>query len=157
MSAKLAGLPGFVKNPNPNLYWSDNYVVLDFETTTILKGSPLIEGNRIVLACWGRGGDVRSTFGSEYEQGELVKAINGADFIVAHNAKFELGWLRRCGIDLRTVCVYDTLIGEYVLGGNRFNLVQLSLANSLKRYGLEGKEDTIGMMFKAGIDTLDMP
>jgi DNA polymerase-1 len=157
MSHKVGGLPGFVKDPDPNLYWSDNYVVLDFETTTILKGSPLVEGNRIVLACWGRRGSVSSRFGSEYEQGELVKAIEGADFIIAHNAKFELGWLRRCGIDLRKVVVYDTLIGEYVLGGNRFNLVQLSLANSLKRYGLEGKKDTIGMMFKAGIDTLDMP
>ena len=157
MSAKLADLPGHVSAPDPNFYWSDNYVVLDFETTTILKGSPLIEGNRIVLACWGRGGNVDSQFGSEYEQGRLVDAIEKADFIVAHNAKFELGWLRRCGIDLRKVVVYDTLIGEYVLGGNRYNLVQLSLANSLKRYGLEGKKDTIGMMFKAGVSTLDMP
>jgi len=157
MSHKLGGLPGFVKDPDPSLYWSDNYVVLDFETTTIHKGSPLIEENRIVLACWGRGSNIDSEFGSEFEQGRLVEAIEAADFIVAHNAKFELGWLRRCGVDLRKVVVYDTLIGEYVLGGNRFNLVQLSLANSLKRYGLAPKEDLIGKMLKAGLCCTEMP
>jgi len=156
---KLSELPDHVKNPDPELYWSDNYVVLDFETTTILKGSPLVEGNRIVLACWkeGRGGKTHSVFGSEYQQDELVRAIGRADFVVAHNAKFEAGWLRRCGVDLRKLVIYDTLIGEYVLGGNRFNLQQLSLAKSLERYGLSGKENTIGLMFKAGIDTLSMP
>lgn len=154
---KLGDLPGFVKNPDPSLYWSDNYVVLDFETTTEAKGSPLVEGNRIVLACWGRGGVVHSKFGSEFEQGELTRAIAKADFIVAHNAKFELGWLRRCGVDLHNIVVYDTLIGEYVLGGNRFNLMQLGLDKCLARYGLQGKDNTIGKMFKAGVDTLDMP
>ena len=132
-------------------------MVVDFETSTLNKGSPLIEGNRIVLACWGQRGNVAHCFGSEYEQGELVKAVEEADFIVAHNAKFELGWLRRCGVDLRKVVVYDTLLGEYVLGGNRFNLQQLSLKASLKRYGLQPKEDLIGKMFDVGIDTMDMP
>ena len=157
LRSRIGELPSHVSAADPNLYWSDNYVTIDFETTTINKGSPLIEENRIVLACWGRGGNIDSEFGSEYQQGRLVKAIEDADFIVAHNAKFELGWLRRCGVDLRTVVVYDTLIGEYVLGGNRFGLQHLSLEACLKRYGLAGKENTIGKMFKAGIDTLDMP
>lgn len=153
----LAGLPGFVKDPDPALYWSDNYVVLDFETTTVLKGTALDERNRIVLACWGRGGDVEHQFGGEYEQGALLEAVRGADFIVAHNAKFELGWLKRCGLDLRTVVVYDTQIGEYIRGGNRFNLVQLSLDNSLSRYGLAPKEGICSKMLKAGYCTTEMP
>ena len=95
---KLAELPAWVSAPDPSLYWSDNYVVLDFETTTDLKGSPLSERNRIILSCWatGAGGHVEHTFGSEFEQGRLIQALKDADFIVAHNAKFELGWLRRC-------------------------------------------------------------
>ena len=84
----LAELPGWVSTPDPALYWSSNYVVLDFETTTRFKGSPLDDGNRIILACWSvGGGTVKSTFGTEYDQGELVEACKRSDFIVAHNAK----------------------------------------------------------------------
>ena len=86
-----------------------------------------------------------------------MAACEAADFIVAHNAKFELGWLRRCGVDLRKVITYDTMIAEYVLGGNLYMLRQLSLAATLERYGLAGKDDTIAAMFKAGIATEDMP
>ena len=169
---KLAGLPAHVSNPDPAIYWSDNYVTLDFETTTILKGSPLASGNRIVLACWNQAGDIRdaggdrqalstrtthSCFANEYGMGELVRACEQADFIVAHNSKFELGWLKRCGLDLRKVVVYDTMIGEYVRGGNRYNMVQVGLSACLKRYGLAPKEDLIGTMLKMGIDTADMP
>ena len=157
-SKTLGELPGHIKDPAPDLYWCTNYVVVDFETTTEYKGSPLIEGNRIVMASYRcPDGSIISNFGSEYEQGRLVEVINKADFIVAHNAKFELGWLRRCGVDLRKVIVYDTLIGEYILGGNRFNMVQLSLANSLKRYKLAPKEDLIGLMLKAGYCCTEMP
>jgi len=156
---KIAGLPPHVGEPNPDIYWSDNYVTVDFETTIINKGSPLTGRNRIVLACWkvGKNGRVQNTFGSEYEQGELVEAIGRADFIIAHNSKFELGWLARCGVNLRNVVVYDTIIGEYIRGGNRFNLVMLSLANTLKRYKLAGKVDFISSMIKMGICPSEMP
>lgn len=154
----LSGLPGHVSAPDPSLYWSDNYVVLDFETTTEFKGSPLIESNRIIMASWrDPAGRIHSHFGSEFEQDELVRACGRADFIVAHNAKFELGWLARAGLDLRSVVVYDTLIGEYVRGGNRFKINQLSLGACLKRYGLEGKRDTVSAMLKAGISTEAIP
>lgn len=156
---KMAGLPAHVSAPDPNLYWSDNYVTLDFETTTILKGSPLSDGNRIVLSCWSVGdrGRVHHTFGSEYEQTELIEAVQAADFIVAHNAKFELGWLRRCGIDLRRIVTYDTMIGDYVLGGNKYMMRQLSLNECLKRWDMPLKEDTVSMMIKSGIPTEQIP
>ena len=157
--SKLAGLPGHVECPDPSIYWSNNYVVLDFETTTELKGSPLADGNRIVLACFQAypHGNIEHQFDSEFGQSDLVAAIERADFIVAHNTKFELGWLRRCGVDLRNVVVFDTLTAEYVLGGNRFGLHQLSLNACLNRHGLPGKEDTCSLMIKAGIPTEDIP
>lgn len=173
----LAELPAHVSAPDPSIYWSDNYVVLDFETTTELKGSALAEGNRIILACWdspaykgeqpgrkenGRavssaGSTMRHHFGSEYDLGDLTSAIQAADFVVAHNAKFELGWLKRCGVDLRTVLIFDTLTAEYVLGGNRFTLNQLGLNACLARHGLPSKLDTVGLMIKAGVPTPDIP
>jgi len=164
-SPYLGRLPKHVASPDPSLYWSDNYVVLDFETTTQYKGSPLVEGNRLVLACWlqvrgGRGSAplcVKHRFGSEYKQGELLEAIAGADFIVAHNTKFELGWLKRCGIDLRKVVIFDTIIAEHVLGGNRYFPQQLSLNMCLARRGMEPKEDVVGRMIKGGCLVEDIP
>ena len=161
MSSSIGDLPGHVSDPDPNIYWSDNYVVLDFETTVINKGSPLVEENKLVLACWtvkdGATRRRKNHFGSEYSMSELVSDISAADFIVAHNAKFELGWLRRCGVDLRQVVVYDTLLGEYIRGGNRFNLVQLGLGKTLARYKLNPKEDLISMLLGAGFCCTEMP
>jgi DNA polymerase I-like protein with 3'-5' exonuclease and polymerase domains len=158
-STKLAELPAHVSAPDPAIYWSDNYVVLDFETTTELKGSPLAKGNRLVLAAYytPHAGRVVHKFGSEYDMGELVAAIQDAAFIVCHNAKFELGWLKRCGLDLRNVVCFDTLIAEYVLGGNRFGLHQLSLNECLKRHDLPAKLDVVGMMIKGGVPVPDIP
>ena len=165
----LAGLPGHITCPDPSLYWSDNYVVLDFETTSHTKGSPLDDANNIVLSVWGLGAahpdrpaqdssrreqdtlvrEVR--WCGEYELGDLVRAVERADFLIAHNAKFELGWLKRCGLDLRKTVVFDTMLAEYVIGGNRYNLFELSLNACLNRRGLEPKEDTVAKMIKNGV------
>ena len=155
----LGDLPAFVREPDPTIYWSDNYVVLDFETTTLFKGSPLVEGNRLVLASWynARTGQIKSTFGSEYEMGDLVSDINAASFIIAHNTKFELGWLRRCGLDLRKILSFDTIIAEHVLGGNTYFPQQLSLAQCLARRGLDPKEDLVSTMIKGGVCPSEMP
>lgn len=79
----------------------------------------------------------------------LVADVRRADFIVAHNAKFELQWLERCGVDLRDVLVFDTMVMEWVIAGNRkmpFNLEATSV-----RYGLDGKESLVSRLIKCGI------
>ncbi len=150
-------LPDHVAFPDPDIYWSSNYVVLDFETTTTDYGSPLTEGNR-VLACWRTpDGTIHRRRTGEFQLGDLVEDCRKADFIVAHNAKFELGWLRRCGLDLHDVVVYDTMFGDYVLGGNKYVLSHLSLNKCLARHGLPSKLDLIGKMIKVGIPTEDIP
>jgi len=155
----LGGLPRHVADPDPNIYWSDNYVTLDFETTTEFKGSSLVKGNRIILACWRTGpeGPIKHSFGSEYEQSELLQDISNAQFVVAHNAKFELGWLRRCGVDLHKCVVFDTLLAEYVLGGNKYFLQQLSLKECLARRGMQSKEDLVGRLIRGGCPVEDIP
>lgn len=157
-------LPPHVASPSPNLYQRDSYVVVDFETTNFFKGSPNVAGNRIVLACWkrGRGGDgsyidVKWVRGSEFDMAELVSDIKEASFVVAHNAKFEIGWLARCGVDLRKIVCFDTLIGEYVLGGNRYALQQLGLDACLARYGMGSKNSTVSAMIKEEIPTEEIP
>ncbi len=139
-----------MENPDPDIYLSDNHVVVDFETTNLEKGSPVNPDNRIVLATWKRGkGEVKYKFGSEFEQEELIADINSCDFVVAHNAKFELGWLLRCGYDIGSRPVFCTQIADYVLAGNRS--WRLSLDDCLIRRGLPVKEDTVKRLIHSGI------
>jgi len=153
-------LPAFVSDPNPDIYLSDNYLVLDFETTSIEHGTALAGRNDLLLVCWSEL-DVRvrrrarAVWGNEFNQSELIAAIARASFVVAHNAKFELQWLRRCGIDLRKVLVYDTLLAEKVLAGNR--KWQLSLEATSARRALGGKSPTASRLIKAGVCPSEIP
>ena len=157
-----------VLKPEVETYGSNNYVVLDFETTVHSKGSALDARNSIVLAVWEYGPDhparslpggdqPRVIWGGEYGMGELVQAVEDSDFLVAHNAKFELQWLERCGLDLKNVVVWDTMIAEYVIGGNRWVWHQLSLNSCAERHFGEGKIDVISKMYKAKLCSTEIP
>lgn len=153
----------------PEIYNSNNYVTLDFEIDTSHGdyGHPVHQDNGIVLASWkhGKDGGVCSHFGSEFEQDKLLKSIEAADFLVAHNAKYELGWLRRCGIDLHDVVVFDTQIAEYVLLGNLaagcgatgLSPRSISLDACCRRRGWEIKDPAVDVMMKHGINPTAIP
>ena len=160
-------LPWFLTNPDPKIYLSNNYVVIDYETTNTEKGSALCDANRIVLYTWSCGSAHR-----DYERGAGVRfqyvdeghgrtpeayrrAIESADFVVAHNAKFELQWLQREGIDTSKLLVYDTMIGEFVLLGNTRK--PLDLDSVAKRYDQPTKNNLIKAMMTAGVCPSTMP
>lgn len=136
-----------------------HYVVLDFETNNKLNGLAISPDNHIVLACWTvveNGKETRKhKFADEYGLQELVDDVQRADFIVAHNAKFELQWLSRCGLDLREVLVYDTMVSEWVLQGNR--KTQYSLDAMASRYVRAVKENLVSTLIKKKIDPADIP
>lgn len=152
-----------------SIYFSDNYVTLDFETDTSHGdyGHPVHKDNGLVLASWkvGPDGPLVSHFGDEFSQDKLLADIEAADFIVAHNAKYELGWLRRCGLDLGTVVVFDTKIAEYVLLGNLAagcNATGLpprstSLDQCCRRRGWKVKDPVVDIMMHQGINPVYMP
>ena len=152
-------LPKFLTAHNPHeLYLSDNYLVLDMETTNLDKGSALTRDNRLLLACWRYNGKRKSKWGGEFDMQELAEDISRASFIVAHNAKFELGWLFRCGMDLRGLVVYDTMLGEWVLLGNTSRGLQdLSLSSSCERRGVGLKEDIVAQLIHTGVDPQNIP
>tara|TARA_R110000787_G_scaffold5761_1_gene20689 strand:- start:3991 stop:5865 length:1875 start_codon:yes stop_codon:yes gene_type:complete len=161
LKEKWDELPEHVKSPNPEIYNSDNYVVVDFETTTKEYGAARCRDNSILLASYRTGRRHPSyrrnrsgIIGGEYDMQELVDSIMQADYVVAHNAKFELQWLQRCGLDLRHVVSCCTQINEYVLAGNR--PWRLSLSACAERRGL-GEKDFIGNLIRKGVDTLDIP
>jgi len=160
-------LPWFLTDPAAKfIYCSDKpYLVLDFETTNQYNGSALEESNDIVLACWTIVNPATQTeksyhkFGGEYDQGELLDAISyiqkSRGFIVAHHAKFELQWLKRLGVELRDVLVYCTMLGQWVLDGNR-NLPR-NLDALAATYKLPRKIDLVSRLIKAGVDPKDIP
>lgn len=153
-------LPDHLVAPDPELYEYGKYLVLDYETTNYQKGSAQYQENDIVLACWEDGGedpDQYYKFGGCYEQADLQRAVERVDFIVAHNAKFELQWLARSGVDISNLIVFDTMIAEYVLGGNRWQHRALSLSSCLERRGMPNKSDLIGLMLKNKICPSSMP
>lgn len=128
-------------------------LTVDFETTNLDKGDSRNPDNRIVLTA--AKSDSGSTLvGSSART--LLEASSGSPLIlVAHNAKFELGWLNRSGIDTTQWLPWDTMVAEYVVAGNR--KVPLDLDSVSRRYGLGGKGRIIANMMRAGISPEEQP
>jgi len=155
-------IPSFVTDPNPDIYLTNNYLVIDYETTNTDKGNPRRRENSLVYAAWKCGPDhprytgrVHGRRGDELSQQSLLRAIEEADFIVAQNTKFEQGWSLRIGVPLESKLWYCTILGAYSIDGNRRRPRDL---NSLcTRYGLGTKEDLVSRMIKGGIPPEDIP
>jgi len=159
-TAEKKPLPDFLSNPTPGLYRTGSYIVVDVETTNLKKGDALEKGNRLLLAVWVKvdrdGNEIgRFSFKGETAQASLINDIHDVDFIVAHNAKFDLQWLARCGLDLREVLVYDTMLAEYVMLGNRKK--PLDLSSIATRYGIGSKESMVSSIIKSGICPSTIP
>ncbi|MDE2097335.1 MAG: hypothetical protein KGL39_08840 [Patescibacteria group bacterium] len=155
-------LPHHLVEPNPERYLSDNFVVLDFETTNRDKGTALDPDNRLLLGTWIQSTErplwrpaVHKCSGELSDFSRLVEAIEASDFVVAQNAKFELQWLRRYGVDISRILVYDTMLGEYVRLGNRRG--SLSLDAILGRYGISHKIGLVSKLIKGGVCSSDIP
>lgn len=148
-------LPRHVSYPNPEYYYSDMPVILDFETTNIEFGHARVLENRLVAAAWMYKGRAYYKRAGEFDQKELIDAVTESRFIVAHNAKFELQWLERMGVDTTKLLVYDTMLGDYVLAGNR--RWPLDLGSMARRYGRTGKERIVDAMMDGGVSPEDMP
>ena len=108
-----------------------------------------------MLACWKTRDGEFYKFGGELDMGALVQACNEADFIIAHNAKFELQWLERCGYDIGSRPVYCTMVAEWVLSGNR--RWRLNLNACSERRSLGHKASVVDNMIKAGVCPSDIP
>lgn len=132
-----------------------SYLVLDFETT----GHPLDPASELVLACWTKvtptSEERRAVWGDEFSMQSLLDEISTVDFVVAHNAKYELQWIKRCGAELRDILVWCTFLAEWVLDGNL--RTSRKLGDVARRRGCTAKLDLVGKLWKAGMSTKDIP
>lgn len=130
-------------------------LVLDFETTNKYYGDAVYEDNSIVHTCYLYDGILYSNFNSIYKQEHLVNLLKGDVILVAQNAKFELKWLQNAGMDVTSLRVFDTMIAEYVLNGNRSGMLNLDFLAS--KYLGSGKDKFIDCSMKAGICPSELP
>ena len=151
-------LPWFMEALDPSVYMGDDFVIFDLETTNLDFGSALNPNNSIVCASWcvGPTRDTCYIRGGEFDLGALLECIDKAEFVIAHNTKFELQWLARMGVDIGKILPYDTLLGEYVLRGNR-NHIRLDLDSVGERYGVGCKEPIVGELISSGVCPSTIP
>lgn len=162
----MYNLPKYIDSPDPELLLSDSYVCLDFEIDTSHGdfGHPAHLANQMLLACWSLGPDhpcfeqkdkVYSIWGNEYELTPLVDHLDAAEIVIAHNSKYELGWLARCGYDIGSRPTFCTKIAEYVLSGNlRYDT---SLDACVRRRGGRPKDPVVDKMMKAKVNPIHIP
>jgi DNA polymerase I len=154
-------IPNHILYPNPGIYESENFVVFDHETTNKDFGSALERDNRLILSTWICGAEkrarprVHSCSGELADFSRLLEALEAADFIVAHNAKFELQWLARYGADISRFVVWDTMLGEYVRLGNRMGPKDLD--SLLERYHIPAKRGLVSRLIQGGVCPSEIP
>ena len=104
----MRDVPRFLKEPDPEVYLGEDYLVIDFETTNLDKGDARNPHNNTVCVGWTgpqTGEGVRVEWGGTYKLPRFLSAVRNAKFIVAHRAKVVLHSLRRCAVPL-----YDMLV-----------------------------------------------
>ena len=148
--------PLAARNLSTETYRNGRYLVFDLETTNFSYGDARDLRNSVVMVAWkSKTSPTRHFYGNILECGAFWSAVESADFLVAHNAKFEAHWLKRLGLDPTDYLWADTMLFEYVLAGNRFR--RLALGEVATRYGFISKDKMIDTMMKIGICPSEMP
>lgn len=141
-----------------------NILTYDAETT-IFKHKPeckpsekigeaFCKPNKLVMHClkW-YGHDPYALDDSEANTKHIQEQIDKAKIVVGFNIKFDLHWLRRVGVDISHITIWDCQLAEWIL--NRQSIKgQNSLADACVRRGLPKKSDVIkNDYWDKGIDT----
>lgn len=87
---------------------------------------------------------------------EIQSRIDKADFLVFHNAKFDLAWLLHAGIKWDSKPIYCTMIGEYLLYGQNPD-VSLKLNSCCARRNMGSKIDLMAQFWDEGFETDEIP
>lgn len=86
---------------------------------------------------------------------EIQKLVDDADFLIAHNAKFDLNWLKAAGITCSNKKVWCTQVAEYLIHGQR--KVGYSLNALAERRGVDKKLDLMSEYWDNGFNTDEIP
>ena len=144
-------LGGDRKDPSP--YNKDNsFVALGYTLRSphgYLLGSELVTryfDNEVVIL------NIEDNNFTEFNT--FKRILSNAKYVVAHNAKFDVAWLREIGITC-DVKIIDTMINEYVL--NKGVRDKLSLEALSHKYDSVRKQDVLKDMLNKGLNYSDLP
>lgn len=143
-----------------------NALVFDFETTFSNKGHFADQTNRAVVLGWKWVGEncptqelylpKTSEESLHFPIKHIQSTVDRADILVAFNAKFDLHWLRKIGIDFTGKRIWDCQIGEFLL--NYQKTPYPSLDQAAEKYGLAKKLDVVKLDYwERGINTDEIP
>ena len=138
-------LGGDRKDPSP--YNKENTLAAIGYTTRRLDGSLMYEDDEETVYI------VRTADASSTDWATFKDVLKDATYVVAHNAKFDVAWLREVGIDCRSKII-DTMINEYIL--NKGIRDKLSLKALAEKYDVTRKDDSLADAFKEGLNYSDM-
>lgn len=129
---------------------------IDTETTTSNQGNPFDQTNKLVCYSVAQSNTAFTVFDGEAERGQIQSYISSCDMLVLFNAKFDLHWLNRVGIDWTGKQIWDCQLAEYMLSNQTWRFPDM--ATTATKYGLEAKIDVVREQYwKKGIDTPDIP
>jgi len=149
MSNTGPGLPWYLRDPGAHHFSSGQVLTLDLETTNVEYGDSRLPANRIVLGTLKHGAGPSRTYMGQEDVLQALACIDEPTILVAHNAKFELGWMLRLGLDISHFLPWDTMIAEYVIAGNR--RVPLDLGSVSTRRGFRGKDPVVDLLIEGGV------
>ena len=148
-------LSSFISHPDPLIYLSDKWVALDIETTNNNKGDAVDGTNSFVYGYFTSSFCGSWDINTEEDFKDLAEILYEADFVVLQGGKFELKWFKRFGIDISRILIYDTLLGEFVIAGNR--KFSLDLDSISKRYGGDGKASLVSKLIHSDVCPSSIP
>lgn len=134
------------KDPTP--YNKDNSFVALGYTLRNLNGSRINASDTVVIV------NIKNNSVDDFNR--FKRTLNNAEYLVAHNAKFDVSWLRE--IDPLLDCnikIIDTMINEYVLSKGVRN--KLSLDALSQKYDVTRKQDVLKDMINKGLNYSDLP
>ncbi len=128
-------------------------LTLDVETTTSNSGNAFDRSNKLVLAGfkWLGEGCVCTK-----DLSLVQEAVDASKLIVGFAFKFDLHWLRRCGVDISRISVWDCQLAHFMLGAQQQTYPSLNEVCEL--YGFPLKLDVVKTEYwEKGIDTDEVP
>ncbi len=86
---------------------------------------------------------------------EVQQEIDKADLIIAHNAKFDLNWLKYVGIQCSEKKVWCSLVADYLINGQQ--KIGYSLDACAERHDVPLKNDLMKTFWEDGFETDEIP
>jgi DNA polymerase I-like protein with 3'-5' exonuclease and polymerase domains len=131
----------------PNLPWNKGYYMTCCGIVTE------VEGERSEDLVWFDHRDVEPTVDGIKR---IQKAVDDADVLVFHNAKYDIAVLHSFGITFNDTKLHCTMVTDYLLEGQN-KAFRYSLDAVAERYGKGQKFDEVRSYWNKGVDTYDIP